>query len=207
MVQEWSYLYHSIVSAILDGHLEPETEQVTCDQNPHLAASGPLAAIAMHLQPWAPGRPGEDVTATVEPPTESDMPAVLTAYLRAYTCALQERERELFQSVTAEAFDGHDEAFEMDPHEGGDEDLSLTAILDEVGAELLLIKEELRTVGPALARTLQYVTNRDRFSMIGTNMVCLERASLEIRNIMGLNAAVSACLPRAWDARDPLRDI
>lgn len=198
VVEAWSAYYHSTIPMVLAKHAEPDPADLLCTDDPRYEASVELKDIALKMEPWKSGAPL----------TERDMPAVLLSFLRSYECALEERKQDILVYVAADAIDD-DSHFEIDPDEGGqdnDDGVSITSVLTEAEEEYTLIAREQQESRPALARTLQYFSGIDRLRPLQENLECLERVSLEIRNILSLTAEAASCLPKIWGSRDPQRD-
>lgn len=47
----------------------------------------------------------------------------------------------------------------------------------------------------------------DRLRPLEAELECMQRMSIDIRNIAALSAETSACMPRTWYAKDALRDF
>ncbi|MBI3332045.1 hypothetical protein HYZ99_03745 [Candidatus Peregrinibacteria bacterium] len=175
--------YHSTVSSIVEAHLKPRT--IRCTEDVREVPSGELSALAAKLPPW---KDSEDRTGL----RETDIGVVLLEYLRVYECALNEQRFFLPSRVAQDV--------QKD---------SVVGIFDHLttfGDRLKRIKQELFLARMTLDRTLTYLGGMDRLRPVDASLECLQRSSLDIRNILGLTADVSACLPRAWDARTSLRD-
>ncbi len=63
------------------------------------------------------------------------------------------------------------------------------------------------TARPTLERTLSIIGGLDRLNLLKLDIECLRRASLDLRNTLGLVAEAASCMPRSWDVRGSLRDM
>jgi hypothetical protein len=180
----WRDRYHGTVSAIVDAHFTPTRIQCTADVRE--LPSGSLQALAAQLPPW------ED-HATLVTLSEGDIGAVLLEYLRIYECALQNRALSLAPDIAKDITkDGRWE---------------LGKFVTEHPKQEQKIQKELTLARRALHRTLALLGGIDRLRPLSTSLECLQRASLDLRNVLGLAADTTACLPRIWDARGSLRDL
>ena len=187
-IEKWRDLFDENVSEIVTAHLDPGRLTVSCtEQSSRVQPSAELLAIAKDLPPW---RKGSDLLAL----SEMDMGAVLLEYLRVYECSL--KEHLLFMPGYLER------------------DLRVTPNLNledvytvEDPKRRRQIQDELVLARKAIERTLAVTGSADRLRPLDTNFECLQRSSLDIRNILGLAADTTACMPRVWDARGSLRDI
>ena len=68
------------------------------------------------------------------------------------------------------------------------------------------IDNELLTARPALQRALIIAGGYGRLARLDKELQCIQRASLDYRNVFAVVAETSSCLPRNWGAKDPLRD-
>ena len=88
-----------------------------------------------------------------------------------------------------------------------DNQVHMTDILREQTIQFKKMKEEVALARPTLHRTLSLIGGIDRLRPVDSSFECLQRASLDIRNILGLTAEVTSCLPRILDTRGSLRDL
>ena len=122
--------------------------------------------------------------------SELDFPVVLQELLRVYECSLLERQAFLPTLILQE--------------HGG---MNHWEFLDQQAEENQAINSDLRIARPALERTLQIVGGYDLLRPLALDIECIKRTSLDLRNVLGLAAEVSTCLPRSWDGHDSLRDL
>ncbi|MBI1812831.1 hypothetical protein HYR82_03550 [Candidatus Peregrinibacteria bacterium] len=180
----WIAQYHTAVDIVVSAHLSERPMQCTATGSD--LPSTPLLLLAGMLPPWQEPQKLLGLR-------ESDMGAVLLEFLRVYECALRERETFLPIAVAQEAAPAT--TFSLGPH------------TTEMMREQTVIGRELTGDRNALHRTLLFLEGRDRLRPLATNMECLARASLDLRNTLGLAADASACMPRVWDARGSLRNL
>ena len=138
--------------------------------------------------------------------TQLDMPAVLMEYLRMYECAHIERHlgqivdtssEEWRRLEALEAF-GFIQAFRVVLHAG------------ELAQKVIEQRKDswydLDIARVSVHRTLTLLAGINRLKLIDAELTCIQQASLDIRNGFALAADASSCLPRVWNAKDPLRD-
>lgn len=181
----WIVTYNTRVNRVLEAHMK--TTPAQCQVGGAMdVPSAELRDLAQTLPPWKVGN-------QLSLLQEKNMGSVLLEYLRLYECALNERVRAL--PVTVQQDLGPATSFDLSP------------FTSEILRQQTSIQRELSVARPALHRTLRYLGGSERLRAIGTEFQCLERASLDIRNVLGLAAEASACMPRIWDARTSLRDL
>ncbi len=117
---------------------------------------------------------------------ESDMSSVLLEFLRVYECSMNEY-LEKFPVMDRTNMTG--------------------TFLEQQGRIAETVRREEAVSREALVRTLGLIGGFDRLQPLNVDIECLKRASLDLRNVTGLTADVSSCLPRAWDAKGSLRDL
>lgn len=201
IVDFWSSLYHYNVDEMVTYHVGgntsvPEYEQaVKCEEENEGASYPPgpiMTQVAMQLPPW------KDATDFAQL-SESDIGAVLLEYLAGYECALWERRFYLSTKVIVDEFKLRD--FLTIPR------LNTWNVLEEIADQRAKIDRELITARKAANRTLVYLSGYSRLGQLDRELQCLQRASLDLRNVLAVMAETSSCLPRIWSAKDPLRDI
>lgn len=191
--------YHATVSAVIDAHVASlgsiATMPLACTADTYrtlLRPTEPLRALANGLPEWGPGR---DVS-------EADMSSVLLEYLRVYECSLARRSQ--FLPIDVHTEQGLTETLS----DGSTHTVMRQGELTEESARQgEVIARELRTARPALERTLALIGTIDRLRPLSTEVECLKRASLDLRNALGLTAEAASCMPKIWDARGSLRDL
>lgn len=187
---EWSDYYHGSIGSVVDAHMRAvqrtEELKLTCTAQAYedvMRPSKPLTQAALNIPAWRDSAANGTLS-------EAHAGPVLLELLRVYECSMRER--------------AHNAAL-IDPS-----DTSRTLMqgtqLDNRIKEKQIIDKELSTARPALERTLQVLSGYDRLQPLSVNIECLKRSSLDLRNVLGLAAEASACLPRVLDAHGSLRD-
>lgn len=188
---QWPEEYHKTAGAIIEEHLQSFNRAPQCDAqtgNDVLPGGPKLRELAGKLPGWK----GTSVA-------QWEMGSVLLEFLRAYECALEERLYFLHQDAYAEL----ESKADLDAEQ---QDIVLSQLIDEATEEDRTIAKELATARPTLNRALAVVSGLSRLLPLHTELQCIERASIDIRNALALGAESASCLPRIWNARDPLRD-
>jgi len=203
---DWSKIYHGDVGEVVESFLgkpaggnyaqrEPVGGLNACSGEDlrTTPASQKLGEIALKLEPWM------DATASFD---QSDVTPVLLEYLRVYECSLAERSTRLMVEIWKE---------ETERRRGLPGGLSANPfpyqkLLEEWFKQHKEIQEELRISRPTLERALGIMGTAQMARMLSQNTNCVQRASLDIRNAVGLAADTASCLPRIWNAKDPMRD-
>ncbi|MDO8468441.1 MAG: hypothetical protein Q7S29_01660 [Candidatus Peribacter sp.] len=189
---EWPKFYHATAAAIIEEHIQSFSRAPKCAAatgNDVLPAGPKLKELAQKLPSWK--------NASV---SQWETSSVLLEFLRAYECALKERLYFLHPEAVKEIE-------KMRASEGSTEDITLGEVVMEVSQEDRTIAKELATARPTLNRSLAVLAGVSRLLPLHTELQCIERASLDIRNALALGAEAGACLPRIWNAKDPLRDL
>lgn len=218
----WPTLYHSTVGGVLAEakQVSAAAEVTDCtndDRAAGLPAGSALTSLARTLTPWQQ----EDV-----PIHQDDLTAVLLEFLRTYECSLRERESALplvAQGVSSQASREQDTSSSVplpDPSAGttgagrslgqttsdGRELLDRGTLITWQEQEQRLISEELAVARPALTRALTLVS-ATQLDPLRTELHCLLRTSVDLRNVLSLVAEGAACVGRLEDAwgidRDP----
>lgn len=190
---EWPKSYHKTAAAVIEEHLQSFARAPKCEAttgNDVLPAGPELKKLAGKLPGWK--------NAEV---SQWEMSSVLLEFLRAYECSLQERLYFLHPDALNELESKLEAAGEST------ENIALTQLIDETSEEDRVIAMELATARPTLNRSLAVLAGLSRLLPLHTELQCIERASLDIRNALALGAEAGACLPRIWNAKDPLRDL
>jgi len=189
---EWPDAYHGTVDAVISESLG--AAEIACDAETYAAlqTAGPaLRAMAEKLPPWKD-------PANLERLHAGNLGHVLLEYLRVYECALVEYR--FFLPVEAKL------EYELGLSPVPGPYLEFINIAGEMLRRDDIIERELQTARPALERALGMLGTGNRLRPLQLDIECLQRASLDIRNASALAAEASTCLPRLWDAKDPLRD-
>ncbi len=180
---DWPEKYESIVEALIQEHM---TKAPPADCNAETVGAPPgeeLKAIAAKLPAWQ----DSDAFARL---AQGDLPAVLLEFLRVYECALIEHEFALPAEVSRDV--APDTPF---------------LYFQEVFRRWEVMAHELLTARPTMERLLPILIGTGRRRPLAADFECLQLLSLDIRNLVALSAETSACLPRIWDAQDPLREF
>ncbi len=184
-LMEWPAYYHDTVADVVDAHLRQMGDithaslQCTASETVQVEdATDELRAVARSLPAWK---------ARADSLSQSELTPVLLEFLRIYECSLNEWRDERW----AKSLSGAD----------------MGARSVRMLAENQLIEYELTIAHPILERTLLIVAGFDRLRPLAYGTECLKRTSLDLRNVLGLAAEATACLPRTWDARGSLRDL
>ncbi len=155
------------------------TVTISCTDNAKAVASDPLKALAQDMPKWKDA-----------PIDESDMAQILLDYLETYGCAERSRADTILNEVTGTAGIGYEQI-----------GTATKKRMDDAQAQLDATRE-------AMKRTLQLLIGRSKLQPLDRSFTCLNRSSKDIRNIFGLLAEESACVPvRTWDTKTSLRDL
>jgi len=213
-VHVWSSLYHDAVEEAIEQHLghKPRTKSkwlaptrglVGGSSNSKASELAPKCD-AEDVEKFLPAPPAITSIAgkLTGVPAESSMDTgiVLLEFLRAYECALVERF--IFLPIEAKK-----ELEEFGSQIRGMQKTTIPDVGKQMVQEMRQIQEEMSIARRTLNRTLTFIGSIDRLRPLSAELECLQRASLDIRNGMALAADTSACLPRIWNAKDPLRDL
>jgi hypothetical protein len=191
---DWPKEYNDKVQAIVEEHMN-YTMNASCgagDVNALLAPRSSLQELADKLPTWKGSN---------KPPLrQSDIGLVLMEFLNMYECALKER----FFFLSYDSL----ELKKQQMSEAGKNDaITYPEITREMENGLALIRRELAVSRKTLTRTLLVIGGMNRLLPLDLDLRCIAGASMDLRNAAALAAEASACLPRVWNAKDPLRDI
>ena len=200
---QWATTYHGNIDRVLEGFLGQTEEDhlalrkqgsgpVSCTQQSD-RASPLIAAIARTLEPW------ENGPTTFQ---QSDTAPVLLEYLRVYECSLIERSL----SLPIEIWREEDARGRLLPAGLPGNPLFFMKIWEMWSQQSEDIRRELAISRPTLERTLSFIGTVHMTRMLERDTECIQRASLDIRNAFALSADTAACMPRIWNAKDPLRN-
>ena len=204
-IERWSCYYHNTVDTILEGVLDQNQPSI-CGPGSDEATDA-LQTLADKLEPWksAEGKPDGDK----EPVTLSQAPSILQEYLRVYECALYEygtklpenTQQTLKEEAKAKAKDNGEPVPSDDNIILKKEDIVLRGFSnnDQITYEISRSRQALRD-------SLLLLSRGRPSSALGGHLECLQRISLDLRNIMGLAAEAGSCIPKSWNARDVLHD-
>ncbi len=187
---DWKNLYHETVAKVVEEYLQGLDKSIRCSEPTYEKAYEPgteLKNLAQKLPTW------KDDPSTLK---RTDIGLVLLEYLRSYECPLQER----YHFLSLES------AELLEKKAGSSAGNTYPEVGFEMSRESQIILAELTTARTTLMRTLSVVDGINRLFPLSAEMECLEKSSLDIRNAAALSAETSACFPRVWNAKDPLRD-
>ena len=186
-VKEWPDIYHDQVDRVVEEFLD--TQEFECNANDYESFMRPgseLLNLAAGLPTWN----DPDI-----PLSEYDIGRVLLEYLRIYECALMEFDEFLMFDTAQEEFD-----------EPGIRSLFIPDLFGESIKREDIIQKERVIARKTLHRVLTLIGTFGRLRPLEAELECTQRLSLDVRNIAALSAETSSCLPRAWNAKDALRD-
>lgn len=230
--EEWADNFHTVVAGVVQAHIDNVQgkgsgffSRLVCsapDFKAMMAPSGELWNLAASLPHWAefPER-----LATL---SEADIGGVLLEFLRVYECSMQEHLE--FLPIQIEPLQGYcalgsstgdpcvstrkgacsgtyfntkeeciDAGFEPKP-------LNYPELSENMEYRKRRIFEEMLVARTALEQTFALIGGMGNVRPLALELICLERLSLDLRNVLGLTGDVAACLPRIWEGRGSLRD-
>lgn len=201
---KWAETYHRDVNDVVKAHMNAirgavKDNPLKCTAQTLQGLLQPtreLRNLAETLPPWKKDKKG-NASPYVASLSEADIGSVLLEYLRVYECALKERKTFLIQEVL--------EDLDKDPDI--QKPINFAQLSPQEYKEQKQISDELVAARAALNRTLTIIGSLDRLRPITLELECIQRASLDLRNALGLAADTTACLPRILDARGSLRDL
>jgi len=212
---KWSEKYHETVGKIIEENLGEFTDvdhspmrrsmpppRCTADTYAQFFPPRPeLKAIARKLPSW---ENKHGINNNIDRLTQADIGTVLLEYLRMYECALIELSLLLPVETQSEEGERNQQLFDLTF-------VSSTAIdrgtlLTHFMSDRKGLLKEIALARTSLHRTLSFMSGLDQLRPIDADMTCIQQASLDIRNSLALAADASSCLPRIWNAKDPLRD-
>lgn len=189
-VEDWPDTYHKRVDKVVEEYIEKTDLECDAENYEELFAAGPeLRDLAKNMPTWK----GDDV-----PLSRFDTARVLLEYLRIYECALIEFEATLYFDTTIE-LGKEDESL-------GIFDIFMSTLMGEGQKRAAIVTKERATARKTLQRVLKLISAFDRLRPVEAELECMQRLSVDVRNITALTAETSACLPRTWNAKDALRD-
>jgi hypothetical protein len=193
VIDIWSEEYNAQVSAIVEEYQSADQSKIDClsDSLESLLPAGEqMLDLASKLPPWK----DPDDSAQL---SYLDTQTVLLEYLRTYECALVGRYFNLFGDVMKEM---------KGIYEQQDSVLWWGNVFREFGKQERKIRHELAVSRTSLNRLLLLLNGYGRMRPLEMEVECFRRATIDFRNSLAAAAEASACLPRAWDAKDPMRD-
>lgn len=191
-------LYDAYVGAVIQAHMQLHTQKTdSCKENPPFSpATGALRALAAELPPWK----SEMRVLTL---TEQQMTGVLLEYMRVYKCSLFEY-AEAAQSPAVVWWFAADHLTD-EPGEEYVDDITAYATSAPLAINRL-VNREIATAEEAMERTIAFVGGIDRLHAGDVDFECVRRASLDLRNVLGLLSEALSCAARSLDAKSSLRD-
>ena len=192
-LEEWPDIYHDQVNRVVEEYFE--IGEVACDAEDYdalLEPGGELLNLAAALPTWNDPK---------VPLSRLDTARVLLEYLRIYECAL-------FEFDIFREFDTMREEDRI----RGDINVAVEYWMYELAIDSSerydIIKKEREIARRALHRVLSLIGAYDRLRPLEAELRCMQRFSLDMRNITALTAETAACMPpRIWQADDSLRDF
>jgi hypothetical protein len=202
---EWKTRYHDNITIILEDFLgrtakdhlalrRSSTGPASCFQQREDFASPVVGQIASTLEPWAAGG---------APFSQADTVPVLLEYLRVYECSLVERSLSLPVEIWREETDRRG----LLPGGLNANPFFFITLWETWSQQSQDIRRELAIARPTLERALGFMGTVHMTRIFERDVECIQRASLDIRNAFALSADAAACMPRIWNAKDPLRDL
>ena len=186
-LKEWPDIYHKKVNELIEEYFEPEPIDCSASSYNELLKPGEkLKELAELLPAWK----DPDVSLT-----RLDAGRVLLEYLRIYECTLMEYDSFLFEETMDEETD-----------DSGFLDLFLSGLMQFAVGRSEILEREQAIARESLHRALSIMGAFDRLRPLEVELECMQRFTLDLRNITALTAETSACLPRIWQTKDVLRD-
>ncbi|MFA7681497.1 MAG: hypothetical protein WCX61_00540 [Candidatus Peribacteraceae bacterium] len=220
-VSEWMKEYHGTVARVVTEDMSPGA--LTCTASDYTGMMQPrpeLYALAQKLPSWANEEDSDYNNDNMSRLSQLDVGTVLLEYLRMYECALIERSLFLPSDTLTQESGREERAKEIQQNPGSLTEALLNVlkvllksvtdyirIFGLVAADRHTITDELVLARSALHRTLVFIGGYNRLRPIDAEFTCLQQATLDIRNGFALSADAGSCLPRIWNAKDPLRDL
>lgn len=218
-ITDWPDTYHDTVEAVVEEYMHMPQLQCDADTTEDMLLPPPaLTELAGRLPSWKDCGETDGCnsggTANAERLRYADIGRVLTEYLDAYECALYEYKlwNDLGVEYIKEATEEQKKQSSSSSSAGEDSGGWFLNKVDffTLGEKILerddLVDHQLAIARPALEKSLQYIANIIRLRPMEAELLCVQRASMDIRNVMALSAEASACLPRTWNAKEVLRD-
>lgn len=201
---QWSSRYHKNIERVLEDFLGKQANDnlafrqvrgaaAQCSLRSEDPASPVIGQIAATLEPWSESG---------SPFSQADTAPVLLEYLRVYECSLVERTLSLPVEIWREESDRRS----LLPGGLDANPFFFLTFWETWNKQTQDIRRELAITRPTLERVLGMMGTVHMTRMFELDAECIQRASLDIRNAVALSADTASCLPRIWNAKDPLRD-
>ena len=182
----WHATFLSTVSEVVEAELE--NTEVSCEDNARAPASASLMELAKKLPQWKERAEGGEVFS-------SDVYEVMVDYLEAYGCALKAKGLVLPVDL-------------LWAGQRAGNPLTFFESAQRTAAWFPLQHRQLAVARESVRRTLILLMGERKLEPLGNAFTCFNRSSKDLRNILGLLAEASACIPvRTWDARGTLRQF
>lgn len=184
-------------------YLEKPSDWKCMDKEP---AMPKLQALAAKLPGWhyppegPPGAGGSPLAFPLRPVIFESSASVMSEFLREYECKLVALDARATNAVLT----GNDLDAPCLP--GTCPPINSADLAKRVGAYRERLKQERRRARLALERTLHLLRSFDANYQAARNIVCLQRASLDLRNELNLLADTTSCMPKIWDALTSIHD-
>jgi|GEM_PF-2166737 len=187
--EDWDDAFESTIQAIIDGN--QDEEDIVCTDDLAVLPSERMTGLATTLAKRSPYWQQKVDEGTL---TESDVYRMILDYLDAYECALAYEEGNLPEIMVRRETENNEQYSFLNLPEG-------------IGTGQKDIVEQIDIARESVTRTLTILAGLNRLSPLERAFICLERSSRDLRNVLGLAAETSACIPiRTWDTRGQLRD-
>lgn len=192
----WRKLYRDELQKVVDAHEKllfgDDTQQLTCDAATYqkmLPGSDALKKLAGKLPAFKQ---------TASQLSEMDIVPVLLEWERVYECSLNEEYTYAEPNIDQEL-----------AKKGGDfaQFRTINIVNETAVPRRTYIESEMLAVRALNTRLDTILGGLDRLTPLAAEVSCLERATADIRNSMSLIGEASACLPRALDDKNSLRDF
>ncbi|MFA5799371.1 MAG: hypothetical protein WC840_00240 [Candidatus Peribacteraceae bacterium] len=164
-----------------------------------------LRALAAKLPGWhypqgGPGAGGSPLAFPLRPVLFESSASVLGEFLREYECKIVA----LDARATYAVLTGNDIDAPCLP--GACPPVNSADLAVRVGAYRERLKQERSRARLALERTLHLLRSFDANYQAARDIVCLQRASLDLRSELNLLADTTSCMPKIWDALTSIHD-
>lgn len=199
----WPDKYHEQVDTVVEEYFEKTPVNCQAEDYQELFEPGEeLRSLAENLPPWQDSKTSEQLS-------RLDTGRVLLEYLRFYECALMEYQHFSYIRTAEERFQQgeYDDDDEDEPVTDDFFDFFFSDLTREMAERTKVIEQELYVARTAMDRLLNIIGAIDRLRPIEAELECTQRMSIDLRNLAALTAETAACMPRMWNASDPLRDI
>lgn len=201
--EDWPDEYKKKVQEVIEEHFSFLEDAPNCGASDPALLLGPqpkLQQLANSLPTWMSAR------GHVPPLKQTDIGLVLLEFLNVYECAIQERyyflTRDAWETVYNKSGESNSMAFSS-----SSKGATYPLIIEEMFKEMPVLESELLSARDLLNRILTTVSGMNRLVALHKELRCIEGASMDIRNAAALAAETASCLPRIWNAKDPLRDL